>query len=329
MEILMIKNLNELFSKRYSRKNFLKILSFGLFALLLSTIKTKKLFAKTTKQLEPRNKRNIKTNYDLVSVEGDNVEAMTKKVIYELGGIEKFIKKGDIVVVKPNIGWNREPEYAATTNPILIATVVKLCLQAGAKKVKVFDNTCNEEKMCYKNSGIAKAVKDAGGDIYFTDSWKYYSANFKTDAQMQDFPIYSDAVNCDCFINIPIAKTHGHTKLTLSIKNLMGVCGGNRSTMHWNIDKKLAEVLSFIKPDLNIIDAYRILLRNGPRGGNLEDVKKASTIIASTDAVLADAYASKTLYNISPENIGHIKESASMGLGSMNINKAKIKTLKI
>ncbi len=325
----MIKNLNKIFLKRYSRKNFLKVLSFGLISLFLATGKSKELFAKTAKQLEPRKRRNIKTNYDLVTVHGENIEEMTKRIIDELGGIEKFIKKGDIVVVKPNIGWNRAPEYAANTNPFLVAAVVKLCLKAGAKKVKVFDNTCNEEKMCYKNSGIEKAVKEAGGDIFFPDRWKYYAADFKTPAQMQDFPIYSDAVNCDCFINIPIAKTHGHTKLTLSIKNLMGVCGGNRSTMHWDIDKKLPEVLSFIKPDLNIIDGYRILLRNGPRGGNLEDVKKASVLIASADAVLADAYASQTLYNINPENIGHIKEAAKSGLGSMNISKAKIKILKL
>ncbi|MGE4384491.1 MAG: DUF362 domain-containing protein [Endomicrobiaceae bacterium] len=325
----MIKNLNKLFLTKYSRKTFLKILSFGFISLLLATGKSKELFAKTTKQLEPREKRNIKTNYDLVAVHGDNIEAMAKKIIDELGGIEKFVKKGDTVVIKPNIGWNREPEYAANTNPVLVAAVVKLCLKAGAKKVKVFDNTCNEEKMCYKNSGIEKAVKEAGGDIFFPDRWKYYAANFKTNAQMQDFPVYADAVNCDCFINIPIAKTHGHTKLTLSIKNLMGVCGGNRSTMHWNIDKKLPEVLSFIKPDLNIIDGYRILVRNGPRGGNLEDVKKASVLIASADAVLADSYASQMLYQINPEDIGHIKEAAISGLGNININKANIKKLKI
>ncbi|MFA7074016.1 MAG: DUF362 domain-containing protein [Endomicrobiaceae bacterium] len=325
----MIKNLNKLFLTKYSRKTFLKILSFGLMSLFLSTVKSKELFAKTTKQLEPRKKRNIQTICDLVAVHGDNIETMAKKIINELGGIEKFVKKGDTVVIKPNIGWNREPEYAANTNPILVAAVVKLCLKAGAKKVKVFDNTCNEEKMCYKNSGIEKAVKEAGGDIFFPDRWKYYAANFKTNAQMQDFPIYSDAVNCDCFINIPIAKTHGHTKLTLSIKNLMGVCGGNRATMHWDIDKKLPEVLAFIKPDLNIIDGYRILIRNGPRGGNLGDVKKTSILIASADAVLADSYASQTLYQINPENIGHIKEAAISGLGSMNINKANIKTFKI
>lgn len=325
----MIKKINEFFSQEYSRKKFLKVLSFGLVSLFFSTAKTKKIFAASTKQLNPRNNKRILTNYDIVSVEGEDIKTMTKKVINELGGIEKFVKKGDIVVVKPNIGWNRPPEYAANTNPILVATVVKMCLDAGAKKVKVFDNTCNEEKMCYKNSGIEKAVKDAGGDIFFTDSWKYYPANFKNNAQMQDYPIYTDAVNCDCFINIPIAKTHGHTKLTLSIKNLMGVCGGNRSTMHWNIDQKLAEVLSFIKPDLNIIDAYRILIKNGPRGGNLEDVKKVSTIMASTDAVLIDSYACRNLYNINPETIGHIKQSADMGLGSMNISKAKIKKFKI
>lgn len=325
----MIKKIAELLENGYTRKGFLKILFIGFAAAFLATVKTKKLFASGTKKIYPRRVRKISADYDLVSVEGDNIEIMTKKLMDELGGIEKFVKKGDIVVVKPNIGWNRAPEYAADTNPELVAAVVKICLKAGAKKVNVFDNTCNEEKMCYKNSGIEDAVKKAGGNIYFMDRFRYIPADFQSESSMQDYPVYADAVNCDCFINIPIAKTHGLAKLTLSIKNLMGVWGGNRSTMHWDIDRKLTEILAFIKPDLNIIDGYRILTANGPRGGNLADVKKMSTIIASTDAVLADSYAAKKLFNINPSDISHIKTAYEAGLGNMNFSAAKIKKIKI
>ncbi|GAB1401491.1 DUF362 domain-containing protein [Elusimicrobiota bacterium] len=325
----MIKKITKLLSQNYTRRSFLKLFSLALVTAFLSTVKTKKIFASSAKKIQPRAGKKRVTNYDLVSVEGDNIETITKRMIDELGGIERFVKKGDIVVVKPNIGWNKTPEYAANTNPELVAVVVKMCLDAGAKKVNVFDNTCNEEKMCYKNSGIENAVKKAGGNIYFMDSFKYIPGNFPSGSIMQDYPVYSDAINCDCFINIPIAKNHGLAKLTLSIKNLMGVCGGNRSTMHWNIDKKLAEIVAFVKPDLNIIDGYRILTANGPRGGNLADVKKMSTVMASTDPVLADAYATKVLFNMNPDEISHIKTASDMGLGNINIASAKIKKVKI
>lgn len=325
----MIKKITELLSQNYTRKSFLKIFAAVLSAVLFSTLKTKKVFAAGTKKINPRPGRKISTNYDLVAVQGENIPLMAKRLIDELGGIQKFVKKGDVVVVKPNMGWNRTPEYAANTNPELVAAVVKICLDAGAKRVNVFDNTCNEEKMCYKNSGVEQAAKKAGANVYFMDSFRYLSGNFPEGSSMDDYPVYADAVNCDCFINMPIAKTHGLAKLTLSIKNLMGVCGGNRSTMHWNIDKKLTETLAFIKPDLNIIDGYRILTANGPRGGNLSDVKKMSTVIASTDAVLADAYAAKHLFNINPKDISHINFAAETGLGNINIESAKIKKIKI
>ncbi|MDD5021592.1 MAG: DUF362 domain-containing protein [Endomicrobiaceae bacterium] len=325
----MIKKIANLLTQNYTRKSFFKIFGLAIVTTLLSTTKIKKIFASGTKKINARPGRKITTNYDLVSVKGEDISSMTKRLIDELGGIEKFVKKGDIVVVKPNIGWNRVPEYAATTNPELVATIIEMCLQAGAKKVNVFDNTCNEEKMCYKNSGIENAVKKAGGNIYFMDSFKYIPGNFPEGSIMQDYPMYADAIKCDCFINIPIAKTHGLAKLTLAIKNLMGVCGGNRSTMHWNIDKKLAETLAFVKPDLNIVDGYRILTANGPRGGNLSDVKKMSTLIASTDAVLTDAYATKKLFNMDPKDIAHIKTAYDMGLGNINIDSAKIREVKI
>lgn len=324
----MIKKITGLFERNYTRKGFLKIFLIGFAAAFFATLKTKKLFASGTKKIYARRVRKISADYDLVSVEGDNIEKMTRKLIDELGGIEKFVKKGDIVVVKPNIGWNKTPEHAADTNPELVAAVVKICLDAGAKKVNVFDNTCNEEKMCYKNSGIEDAVKKAGGNIYFMDRFKYIPADFQSESSMQDYPVYADAVNCDCFINIPIAKTHGLVKLTLSIKNLMGVWGGNRSTMHWDINRKLVEILSFIKPDLNIIDGYRILTAAGS-GGNAAHVKKMSTIIASTDAVLADSYAAKKLFDIDPSDIAYIKMASEAGLGNININSAKIKKIKI
>lgn len=319
-------------STELTRKTFLKTLAAGGAFLAFSSNTAKKAFAQNTKTIGPRKRREgVITDFELTAVTGEDIEKVTRRSVELLGGMGKFVKSGDTVIVKPNMGWNRAPEYAANTNPLVVATVIKMCFESGAKTVKVFDNTCNDRKLCYQNSGIMQAAKDAGAAVFYMDDWKYAPARFmKADALMQDWPIYRDAIECDSFINVPIAKTHGSGTLTLSIKNLMGMCGGNRGQMHWEMDKKLAELAGFIKPDLNIIDAYNILTANGPRGGNLKDVARKNTIITSTDSVLADSYASETLFNIKGASIPHIKRSQEYGLGKYySADNKKIKVEKI
>ncbi len=313
---------------RTSRKEFLR----GLLAAVVSVPVINALFrpaaARAEEKLKPRPKRAVKTPCDLAVVRGGSPAAITRKAIEAVGGMGRFVRPGDTVVVKPNIGWDREPRYAANTNPEVISTVISLCYAAGAKKVKVFDNTCNAAAMCYVNSGIAEAVKKAGGHISHINKDKFVPGNFPEGSAMKSWPIYRDAVECDCFINVPIAKHHGLSRLTLSMKNLMGICGGNRGEIHWNIDAKLPELVRFINPDLTIIDAYRILLRNGPSGGNVKDVKLTKTVIAGTDPVLADAYAA-TLFDIKPGDIGYIRIAGEAGLGNMNIAAANIKKISV
>jgi len=313
---------------RTSRKDFLRSMAVA----FASTPFIRALFrpaeARAAEKLKPRPRRAVKTLCDLAVVKGDSPAAITRKAVEAVGGMGRFVKPGAIVVIKPNIGWDREPKYAANTNPEVVAALVRLCYDSGAKKVKVFDNTCNSAPMCYLNSGIADAVKKAGGHISHINKDKFIPGAFSESSPMKSWPIYRDAVECDCFINAPIAKHHGLSRLTLSMKNLMGICGGNRGEMHWNIDEKLTDLTRFIRPDLTVIDAYRILLRNGPSGGNLKDVKLTKTVIAGTDPVLADAYAA-TLFGISPGDIGYIKNGAEAGLGTMNIAGANIRKLSV
>ncbi len=278
--------------------------------------------------LGPRVKRKATTACDLAVVKGGAPAQMTRKAIEALGGIDRFVRKGDTVVIKPNIGWNRTPEYAATTNPEVVAALVKLCRAAGARRVKVFDRTCNDAAMCYAASGIADAVRGAGGSIYHVIDAKFIPGRFPEGSKMEAWPIYRDAVECDCFINVPVAKHHGLSRVTLSMKNLMGVCGGSRGMMHWNIDRKLAELAKFINPDLTVIDANRILTRNGPSSGNLGDVRTMKTVIAGADQVLADSYAA-TLFDLRAEDIGHIMEAEGLKAGSAAIGRAKITTIRI
>ncbi|MBN1823428.1 MAG: DUF362 domain-containing protein [Endomicrobiales bacterium] len=321
-----IRFLDRAWGTVFTRKSFLKFMGALVAFIAGSRLFSGRALAVSGRKLAPRPGREVSTAYDLAVAEGKNPGLITRKAVDALGGMKKFVKPGDIVVVKPNIGWDRGPEQAACTNPEVVGELVKMCFEAGAKVVKVFDNTCNSAKRTYENSGISGAAKKAGATVFYVSDWKFYPARMPADYEMADWPIYEDAVKCDCFINVPVAKHHGLSQLTLSLKNLMGVCGGSRGRMHWGIERKLAELAWFIKPDLNVIDANRILLRHGPTGGNLADVEERNTVIVSTDPVLCDAYAA-TLFDFRPQDIRHIKEAAAFGVGSMDIKSAKIKNI--
>ncbi|MFH1414696.1 MAG: DUF362 domain-containing protein [Elusimicrobiota bacterium] len=261
--------------------------------------------------------------YELSIIKGTDHAAITRQAVSALGGMERFVKKGDTVVVKPNMSWDRRPEQAGNTNPAVAREVVKMCFEAGAKKVKVFDRCCADAESSYKNSGVAEACREAGADVFHTDDWNYVNAKFDYDSPLEGWPVYKDVVKADCFINVPILKHHGYTRLTLSIKNLMGVMGGNRGNVHRDISIKLAHLADFIKPTLNIMDATRVLMRNGPNGGNIEDVKIFNTVMASTDPVLIDSEAAR-LVGVTPRNIGYIKEAEKIGLGKFSVSPGLI-----
>ena len=307
---------------RISRKGFLRACLAGITFFISNNALLKFAFAKTTVS-DGRSKRGIKGDYDLVLSEGDDPYRNTVKAVEKMGGIGRFVKKGDIVVVKPNMAWDRTPEQAANTDPGVVAALVELCYKAGAKRVNVFDVTCNNERLCYDNSGIASAARDKGAYVYFPDHWNVAKAHFGYTSPMEGWPVLKDAIECDVFINVPVLKHHGLTGLTLSMKNLMGVCSGTRGLMHVNIGRKLVDLTDFISPDLTVVDATRFLAKHGPSGGNLADVVALNKVIAATDPTLADAFAS-TLAGRDPMGIPYIRDAASRGFGNADISKANI-----
>jgi len=255
--------------------------------------------------------------------EGKDYEQITRNVINALGGMRRFVKKGDIVVVKPNIGWDRKPEYAANTHPLVVRAIVMECLKAGAKKVKVFDRTCNDPRRSYDNSGITEALQNIKNvDLKHIDYDRFKRVTLNG-VFLKDWELYDEALSADVYINVPIAKHHGLTKLTLSLKNVMGIMGGNRGYIHRNIENALADIHTVFKTTLNILDATRILLDNGPQGGNLKDVKILNKVLASTDKVALDAYAT-TLFKLNPEDISITKVAYKRGLGEMNLSKVNV-----
>ena len=264
-----------------------------------------------------------KTVPDLAVVTNGDPASMTRQAIELLGGMKRFVSKGDVVVVKPNIGWDRSPEQAANTNPDVVAEVVKMCLESGAKKVKVFDRSCATASRCYKNSGIRKAASDVGAEVSFVVNAGFSKMKFPEGEVLKEWPMYKPALEADVLINVPIAKNHGLTYLTMGIKNLMGIMGGDRGKVHWSIDDKLADLANFVRPELTILDAYRILVKNGPTGGSLKDVQEKKTIIAGTQIATVDAYGA-TLFGIKPEGLKHIVKSNKLGLGEIDLSKVNI-----
>jgi len=267
--------------------------------------------------------------YDLVAVKGGEPDAMFDKAIESLGGIGKFVKKGQKVVVKPNIGWDATPERGANTNPLLVKRIVEHCIRAGAKEVIVFDHTCDDWNKTYQNSGIEKAVKTAGGKLAPGNTEGYYhEVNVTNGKKLKKDKIHEAILNADVFINVPVLKNHDAAKLTISMKNLMGI-NWDRGYWHRNdLHQCIADLATQIKPHLNVVDAYYVMKKNGPRGVSVEDVVTMKSLIVSTDIVAADA-ASTKLFGIEPDDVKYIKLAHEMKIGRMDIDKLNINRIKM
>lgn len=262
---------------------------------------------------------------DLVAVKGASPEAMFDKGIAALGGITNFVKKGQTVVIKPNMAWDRAPEIAANTNPLLIGRIVEHCIRAGAKKVYVFDNTCHNWVKSYKNSGIENAAKSAGAKIVPGDAESYYhEVEIEGARVLKSTKVHELIMESDVFINVPVLKHHSSTKMTGSLKNLMGAVWDRKFWHSNNLHQCIADYALFEKkPALNVIDCYNVMMRNGPQGVSTADVANMKAQILSADMVAADTAAAKMLGR-SPEEIDYIGLAAGMGIGQSDLSALNI-----
>lgn len=274
-----------------------------------------------------KNSKTFSEKFDMVAIKGGEPEAMFDEAIKQLGGMTSFVKKNQKVLVKPNIGWDVIPDLAANTNPKLVKRIIEHCYNAGAKEVYVFDHTCDDWRRCYENSGIEKAVKDAGGKIVPAHTESYYQeVTIKNGKKLNKDKVHELLIEADVFINVPILKNHGSARLTICMKNMMGV-NWDRGYWHRNdLHQCIADFSTFRKPDLNVVDAYAVMKKNGPRGVSKADVVMMKSQILSTDMVAADSAAAK-LFGIEPEEIPHIKIADSMGSGKMNLEGLNIKRI--
>jgi uncharacterized protein (DUF362 family) len=265
----------------------------------------------------------------LVAVRDGSRSAMLDQALAALGGIETFVKKGQTVLVKPNIGWDVPPERGANTDPELVGHLVKLCLNAGAKSVSVFDNPCDQWQRAYENSGIVRAARDAGAIIVDgKDESLYREVEIPGGIKLKRAHVHSLVLDSDVFINVPVLKHHSGALMTAGMKNLMGVIWDRRVYHRDDLHQTIADFLTFKQPTLNVLDAYHPMFRNGPRGLSVEDLVEKRTLLASTDIVALDAAAAKLL-GLQPADVRHVKIGDQMKLGTMNLDQVEIRRFKL
>lgn len=239
---------------------------------------------------------------------------LTRRAIEALGGMGRFVSRGDVVAVKPNIGWDRMPVHAANTNPRVVAEVVRLAFEAGARRVVVTDASCNEARRCFQRSGIWRAAHELGASVVLPAPHRFREMRMRGDV-LDEWPIYTPLIEVDRVINVPVAKHHNLCRFTAAMKNWYGILGGRRNRLHQNIDVSIADLATFMRPTLTVMDATRVLVRNGPQGGNIDDARDMHQVVASLDQVAVDAYGA-TLIGESPENIGYLRLGEERGLGT-------------
>lgn len=305
------------------RRNFIKSLTLGSIVGALGT-PSKRLFASPAPAAA-----------DLVAVMGGEPEAMYSRAIAAMGGMRQYVKKGQRVVVKPNIGWDKRPELAANTNPLLVAAIVKDCLAAGASEVGVFDHTCDTWLKCYKNSGIEEAVKAAGGKMLFAHEERYYrEVAIPNGKRLKSAKVHEAILDYDVWINVPVLKNHNGAKMSISMKNAMGIVW-DRGYWHANdLQQCIADFATFRKrPALHIVDAYRVMTKNGPQGRSVNDVQLAKALFVSVDTVAADTAALKFFNQYNPkmtlDEASHIKLGEQMKAGTTGIDRLTIQRIRL
>lgn len=271
---------------------------------------------------------------DMVAVLGGEPDVMFEKGIAAMGGISRYISKGDRVVLKPNAAWDREPEMAANTNPELMSIIVKACFEGGAKEVLVFDHTCDNWKKSYENSGIEKAVTSAGAKMIPADEEEYYrEINFPRGKVLKKAKVHKAILDCDVWFNIPILKVHRGAKMTVAMKNLMGIVWNRQFFHRHDLSQTIADINTLEKkPALNIVDAYRVMKSNGPRGLGEGDVVLTKGLFISNDPVAVDTAATKFLGRVTKmtvEEVNHIACARDLGLGTTDLDSLNIERIKL
>lgn len=254
----------------------------------------------------------------------DHIAAL-RMALDNIGGIKRFVKPGERVTIKPNVGWDRTPEQGADTNPLLVGEMVRLCFEAGAAKVIVTDVTCNFAPRCFMRSGIQAAAEKAGATVVIPQDDDYVQVDLGGKI-LTTWPVVKHIVDTDRLINMPIVKNHSLSRCTISMKNLYGILGGRRNQLHQQIDQSIVDLVAFCPPTLTVVDATRVMVQGGPTGGSLDYVNIEDSVMCASDPVAADARGVEFL-GLKADQVGHIVLAHEHGLGEMDYHKAGYKEL--
>jgi uncharacterized protein (DUF362 family) len=267
---------------------------------------------------------------DLVIAKTGSPSQLLHAAMAPLGGMGRFVKKGQRVVIKANIAWARTPEQACTNNPELLSALIKMCYEAGARKVAVWDHTCDNYQFTFARSGLKEAGQKAGADVLSGHGRNVYKRmDIPRGKKLKTAEVLQDVLESDVFINFPLPKQHFATELTLGMKNLIGIVWDMEQLHKIDLHQCIADISTLRKPDLVVMDAIRILTTNGPKGpGKTED---PGEVICSTDIVAVDAYGAaffknpKTGKPYRPEEIRFVKHAYDLGLGEIDLSKVRVK----
>jgi uncharacterized protein (DUF362 family) len=245
-----------------------------------------------------------------------------RRALAAMGGIERFVRPGESVAVKPNCAWDRRPAQAANTDPDVVAELVRLCLGAGAAKVVVLDNTCHDPGRAFKRSGIEQAVAEAGGACAHQNNVSTEVRNLGGTV-LGSWEVLRPIVEADRVINVPIVKHHSLSRVTIGMKNWIGAIVGPRPNLHQRLAQACAELGDAFRPTLTVVDATRILTGGGPTGGSLAQVKTTDLLAVATDPVAADSWGA-SLLGVNPGDMPHLAIAERLGLGSSDWQSVEV-----
>jgi uncharacterized protein (DUF362 family) len=265
----------------------------------------------------------------LVAVREGTRTAMIDRALAEFGGIGTFVKPGQTVLIKPNIGWDVPPERGANTHPELVARLVTACREAGAKSVSIFDHTCDQWNRCYATSGIERAARESGAKLVpGNDETMYREVAIPKGVALKSTAVHELYLDSDVVINVPVLKHHSGSLMTAAMKNLMGVVWDRRFYHTHDLHQCIADFATVRPPTLNVLDAYHPMVRSGPRGRAETDLVELRSLLASPDIVALDAAAARLLGH-EPSAIRHIPLAAALGAGTMDLDAVDIRRLSL
>ena len=256
------------------------------------------------------------TSPTLVVARGKDAAKNVAAALRRFGGMEQFVGKRDRVLIKPNMGWNSTPAQAANTHPDVVAALVRACRDAGARHIWVTDVPVHDAEDAFGRSGIHRAAYDAGAKVILPEQSRYIQVPIP--GRSGTWPLLELFTKADKIINVPVAKAHSIAGASAGMKNWFGVLGSQRVLLHTDIDSAIAGLSELMKPTLTVVDAMRVLMRGGPAGGNLNDVKQVGAVAMSVDPVAADAWAA-TAVGVPPEQVRGLALAEQRKLGSADL----------